>query len=98
MHQRPELHEVVLERSSGDQQPPSAVEIQQRLPALAFPVLDHVGLVKYEILPFFPPEHLGVLRAATLTLSLLMLDFSRGLESIQHEANVTIAYKNGIVC
>jgi hypothetical protein len=47
-----------LQRSPCDEQAALAVEAQQGLPALAFPVLDHVGLVKDQVAPLFAPENL----------------------------------------
>ena len=61
VHETPELHQVILQRRPGNEQPPPAVEVEQRLPALRLPVLDHVGLVQDQELPLLPPEHLGIL-------------------------------------
>lgn len=47
-----------LQGCSCDEQPPLAVEAQQRLPALALPVLDHVRLVQDEVAPLLALEHL----------------------------------------
>jgi hypothetical protein len=47
-----------LQRCACDEQAPLAVEAQQRLPALALPVLDHVRLVQDEVLPLLATEHL----------------------------------------
>lgn len=58
VHQRPQLHEVVLQRRARDQQPPLRVEAQQRLPALRLPVLDHVRLVEDQVAPLLAAEHL----------------------------------------
>lgn len=44
-----------------NEETPLAVEIQQGLPPLALPVLDHVSLIQNEILPLLPPKHLGIL-------------------------------------
>lgn len=44
-----------------DEQTPFAVEVEQGLPPLALPVLDHVSLIQNQILPLFAPEHLGIL-------------------------------------
>ena len=63
MHEGPELHEVVLQGGPGDQQAALGIEVEQRLPPLALPVLDHVGLVQDKVLPLLAPEHLGVLQA-----------------------------------
>ena len=42
VHQRPELHQVVLQRSARQQQPALSAEIQQGLPPLRFKVLKPV--------------------------------------------------------
>jgi len=39
MHQRPQLHQTVLQRSAGQQQAALAVEVEQGLPALRLEVL-----------------------------------------------------------
>ena len=39
VHQRPQLHQAVLQRCAGQQQSALAVEVQQRLPALRLEVL-----------------------------------------------------------
>mmetsp|Transcript_5126 Transcript_5126/g.14694 ORF Transcript_5126/g.14694 Transcript_5126/m.14694 type:complete len:252 (-) Transcript_5126:407-1162(-) len=62
MHQRPQFHEIVLERRSSDQQAPLRVEVEERLPPLRLPVLDHVRLVQDEIFPFLAPKHPCILK------------------------------------
>lgn len=61
VHEGPELHEVVLQGGASDEEAALGVEVQQGLPPLALPVLDHVGLVQNQILPLLAPKHLGVL-------------------------------------
>lgn len=54
-----------------DEETPLAVEVEQGLPPLAFPVFNHVGLIQNQVFPFFPPEHLGILCANPLHVILL---------------------------
>ena len=61
MHQRPELHQVVLERRAGDEQPTLRVEVEHRLPALTLEVFDVMGLVENEVAPLLPPEDVLIL-------------------------------------
>mmetsp|Transcript_22241 Transcript_22241/g.51171 ORF Transcript_22241/g.51171 Transcript_22241/m.51171 type:complete len:256 (+) Transcript_22241:307-1074(+) len=56
MQQRPQLHQIVLERRAREKQPPLRVEIEQRLPTLRAEVLDVVRLVKHEVLPLLAPK------------------------------------------
>lgn len=51
VHERPELHEAVLQRGTGEEEPPLGVERQERLPALALEILDVLGLVQDEVVP-----------------------------------------------
>lgn len=44
VHQRPQLHQVVLERGAGQQQTVGGLEVQQHLPPLGLEVLDVLGL------------------------------------------------------
>ena len=44
VHERPQLHQVVLQGSARQQQSAQAVEVQQSLPALALEVLNVLGL------------------------------------------------------
>ena len=62
MHQRPQLHQIVLKGRARDQQPPLRVEVEEGLPPLRLPVLDHVGLVEDEVLPLLAPEHPRILK------------------------------------
>lgn len=48
-----------LQGGPCDEQAPLAVEAQQRLPALALPVLDHVRLVQDQVAPLLAPKHLS---------------------------------------
>lgn len=45
-----------------DEQPPLAVEVQQGLPSLTLPVLDHVSFIQDEVLPLLAPKHFSILR------------------------------------
>lgn len=56
VHQRPELHQRVLERRAGEKEPALRVEVEQRLPPLGSEVLDILGLVQDEVLPLFAAE------------------------------------------
>ena len=47
-----------------DEEAAFAVEVEQCLPPLALPVLDHMGLVQNQVLPLLAPEHLGILHQA----------------------------------
>ena len=44
VHERPELHEVVLERGPREEEATDAVESEEDLPTLATEVLDVLGL------------------------------------------------------
>lgn len=61
MHQAPQFHEIILERSSSEQQSPLGIKIEQSLPPLGFPIFDHVGLIQNQIFPLLPPKHFGIL-------------------------------------
>merc|ERR1719225_1826427 len=56
MHQGPELHQIVLERSSSQQKSANTCEVQQKLPSLGLEILNMLSLVKNKILPFESPE------------------------------------------
>ena len=45
MHERPELHHIVLEGRSRQKKPSLRVESEEGLPPLTFEVLDILGLV-----------------------------------------------------
>ena len=47
---------------TSDEEAACGVEVEERLPAHALPVLDHVRLVQDEVAPLLAAEHLGVLR------------------------------------
>ncbi len=72
MHEGPELHEIVLQGRARDEQAALRVEVEQRLPPLALPVLDHVRLIQDEILPLLPLEHLCVLHFPLSFLGLVL--------------------------
>ena len=61
VHERPQLHEVVLQRRAREQQAALRVEVEQRLPALGLEVLDVVRLVQDHVVPPLPPECARVL-------------------------------------
>ncbi len=48
---------------TGDEQAALAVEVEQSLPSLALPVLDHVRFIQDQVLPLLAPEHLCILHA-----------------------------------
>ena len=52
-----------------DEEAALAVEVEQGLPALAFPVLDHVCLIQDQILPLLAPEHFGILQTSDQLLA-----------------------------
>ncbi len=56
VHERPELHEVVLERGAGEEEAALGLEVEEGLPALGLEVLDVLGLVKDEVLPLLASE------------------------------------------
>lgn len=57
----PKLCEVVLQRSSCEQQPSLRVETDQSLPPLTLKVFDIVRLVKDHVVPFLSFECKGIL-------------------------------------
>lgn len=61
MHKRPELHDVILQWSSRQQQPPVRVESEQGLPSLRLEVLNVLGLVQNHVIPFLAPERKMIL-------------------------------------
>ena len=56
VHQRPQLHQVVLQRRARQQQSTLRLEVQQELPTLTLEVLDVLRLVEDEVVPLLPPE------------------------------------------
>ena len=48
---------------TSDEQAALAVEVEQSLPPLALPVLDHVGFIQDQVFPLLAPEHLCILHA-----------------------------------
>ncbi len=48
---------------TSDEQAALAVEVEQSLPPLALPVLDHVRFIQDQVLPLLSPEHLCILHA-----------------------------------
>ena len=63
MHQRPQLHEVVLQRGASEKQAAPTGEAEQRLPSLGLKVLDLVRLVQDHVLPLLPTKRLMVLHS-----------------------------------
>jgi hypothetical protein len=61
VHQRPELHQVVLQRRAGQQQAVLRLEGQQRLPPLRLEVLDVMRLVEDQVVPRLAPKDDSVL-------------------------------------
>ena len=57
VHQRPQLHQTVLQRRSGEQKPPLCVEMKEDLPALGLEVLDVVRLVQHHVHPLLATKH-----------------------------------------
>lgn len=53
VHERPELHEVVLERRAGEEEAPLRLKVEQRLPPLRLEVFDVLRLVENEVFPLF---------------------------------------------
>ena len=51
MQQRPEFHQVVLERCTSQKESALCVEVDQCLPSLALKVLDILCFVKAEVVP-----------------------------------------------
>ncbi len=56
MHERPELHERILEWCARQKETSLAVEREQRLPALGLEVLNVLGLIKDEVFPLLSLE------------------------------------------
>ncbi len=48
---------------TSDEQAALAVEVEQSLPPLALPVLDHVCFIQNQVFPLLAPEHLCILHA-----------------------------------
>ena len=61
MHQRPQLHHIVLQRGSCQEQPPSGVESEQSLPPLALEIFDVLSLIQNHVIPLFAPKDKMVL-------------------------------------
>ena len=57
MHQRPQLHQTVLQRRSGEQKPPLCVEMKEDLPAFGLEILDVVRLVQHHVHPLLATKH-----------------------------------------
>ena len=61
MHQGPKLHNVILQRSSCEQEASICIESKECLPALRFEVFDVLSFIKYHVVPLFPSERKMVL-------------------------------------
>lgn len=61
MHERPQLHHVILQGCSRQEQPPPRVESEEGLPALTLEILDVLGLVQNHVIPLFASEDKVVL-------------------------------------
>ena len=48
---------------TSDEQAALAVEVEQSLPPLALPVLDHVRFIQDQVFPLLAPKHLCILHA-----------------------------------
>ena len=57
VHERPQFHETVLQRSSGEQKSSLCVEMQQNLPSLRLEVLNVVSFVEHHIDPLLATKH-----------------------------------------
>lgn len=51
VHERPQLHQAVLQRGPREEETPLGVERQQRLPPLALEVLDVLSFVQDQVIP-----------------------------------------------
>ena len=56
MHERPELHHIVLQRCSREQKPSFGVESEKGLPALGLEVFDVLGFIEDHVVPFLAAE------------------------------------------
>ena len=56
MHEGPQLHDIILQGGTCQQQSPFRVEPKQGLPPLAFEILDVLGLIQDHIVPLLPSE------------------------------------------
>ena len=56
MHEGPQLHDIILQGGTSQQESPFSVEPKQGLPPLAFEVLNVLGLIQDHIVPLLPSE------------------------------------------
>ncbi len=63
VHERPKLHQVVLQRCASQQKTAAGIKAEQSLPALRLKVLDMMRLVENHVLPLFTLEYCCVLHA-----------------------------------
>jgi hypothetical protein len=61
VHERPQLHNIVLEGSACQQQSAARVEPQQSLPALTLEILYVLSFIQNHVIPFLPSENKMVL-------------------------------------
>lgn len=50
-----------MKQLTCDEKAALAVKVEQGLPPLALPVLDHVSFIKDEVLPLLAPKHFSIL-------------------------------------
>jgi|LauGreDrversion4_2_1035121.scaffolds.fasta_scaffold22543_5 hypothetical protein len=56
MHERPELHHIILKRRACKQESALSIEAQKGLPALALKVFDVLSLIEDHVVPLFATE------------------------------------------
>ena len=56
VHERPQLHDVILQRRARQQKSSLGVEAQECLPALRLKVLDVLGLIEDHVVPLLAAE------------------------------------------
>lgn len=61
MHQTPELHNVILERSTSKEKTSFCIKSEQCLPSLTFEIFDILSFIKYHIIPFLSAKSKMVL-------------------------------------
>src|SRR6266702_262137 len=58
--QRPQLRQVILQRSTSEEQPPERAKHEQNIPPLRLEVLDHVRFVQDHVVPRLSLENMCV--------------------------------------
>lgn len=61
MKERPQLHQIVLQWGTSEQEAPLSVKVDQRLPPLALKILNILRFVQDQIVPLLPLEGEGIL-------------------------------------